>query len=169
MYQLSVLIHVLAAMVWVGGMLFLALVVVPATRGMPPRERSALFQVVGYRFRTVGWVCIGLLLVTGVVNTAYRGVTWDSLFTAELWASDFGRVLGLKLGVVAVMLLLSLYHDFVLGPASVRAHTPGEARPSAEALALRTLASRLGRVTALLALVVVALAVILVRGVPRLF
>jgi uncharacterized membrane protein len=169
MYQLSVLVHILAAMVWVGGMLFLALVVVPAARTLPPAERSALFNLVGPRFRTVGWVCIGLLLVTGVVNVAYRGVTWVNLFTAELWASEFGRVLTLKLGVIAVMLILSLFHDFVLGPASVRAHKPGEARPSAEALALRKRASWLGRITAVLALIVVALGVMLVRGVPRLF
>lgn len=169
MYQLSVLVHILAAKVWGGGMLFLALVVVPAMRGMPPSERSTLFELVGYRFRTVGWVCISLLLVTGAVNTAYRGVTSDNLFTSELWASEFGRVLALKLGAVAVMLLLSLFHDFVLGPASVRAHRLGERWPSAEAVALRKRASWLGRITTLLALVVVALGVMLVRGVPRLF
>lgn len=169
MYHLSVLVHILAAMVWVGGMLFLALVVVPAARTLPPAERSALFHLVGPRFRTVGWACIGLLLVTGVVNSAYRGVTWANLFTPELWASDFGRVLALKLGVTTVMLVLSAFHDFVLGPASVRAHEPGEARPSVEALALRKRASWLGRITTLLALVVVALGVMLVRGVPRPF
>ena len=169
MYQLSVLIHILAAMVWVGGMLFLALVVVPAARSLPPAERSALFHLVGPRFRTVGWACIGLLLVTGIANTAYRGVTWATVFTAELWASEFGRVLALKLGVIAVMLVLGMFHDFVLGPASVRAHQAGSAQPSAEALALRKRASWLGRITTLLALVVVALGVMLVRGVPRPF
>ena len=166
MYQLSVLVHILAAMVWVGGMLFLALVVVPAARSLPPAERSALFHLVGPRFRTVGWSCVGLLLVTGVVNLAYRGVMWENLFTAELWSSEFGRVLAVKLVVIAVMLVLSILHDFVLGPASVRAHTPGEARPSAEALTLRRQASWLGRITTLLALVVVALGVMLVRGAP---
>ena len=169
MYQLSVLVHILAAMVWVGGMLFLALVVVPAARKLPPAERSALFHLVGPRFRMVGWACIGLLIATGVANVAYRGVTWATLFTAELWASEFGRVLALKLGVVVVMLALSLFHDFVLGPASVRAHQAAGARPSAEALALRKRASWLGRITTVLALIVVALGVMLVRGVPRLY
>ena len=101
-------------------MFFLALVVVPATRGLPPAERASLFGSVGRRFRTVGWVCIGVLIVTGTINTAYRGVTWENLFTAELWSSAFGTTLALKLGVVAVMLALSVYHDFVIGPRSVR-------------------------------------------------
>src|SRR4051812_28362087 len=114
LYQLSVFVHILSAIAWIGGMLFLALVIVPATRGLPPTERSALFSAVGRRFRTVGWVCIGLLLLTGVVNSIHRGVTWETVLTAELWSSPFGRVLSLKLAVVAVLLTLSLYHDFVI-------------------------------------------------------
>jgi uncharacterized membrane protein len=160
LYQLSVFVHILSAIVWIGGMLFLALVIVPATRGQPPAERVALFSAVGRRFRTVGWVCIGLLLVTGGVNTSYRGVTWENVLTAELWGSPFRRVLALKLGVVAAMLALSVYHDFVIGPRSVRAAA------GAEAQRLRRLASYVGRVEAILALLVVALAIMLVRGLP---
>jgi copper resistance protein D len=169
-YQLSVFLHILSAIIWIGGMFFLALVVVPATCGMPPAERAALFGSVGRRFRTVGWVCIGVLIVTGTINTAYRGVTWENLFTAELWGSAFGTTLALKLGVVAVMLGLSVYHDFVIGPRSVRileqatpAMTPGVL---AEGQRLRRRASVIGRVEAILALVVLALAIMLVRGVP---
>ena len=51
LYQLSVFLHILSAIVWIGGMLFLPLVVVPATRGLPSAERAALFGVVGRRFR----------------------------------------------------------------------------------------------------------------------
>jgi putative copper export protein len=160
LYQLSVFLHILSAIVWIGGMLFLALVIVPATRGLPPPDRSALFSAVGRRFRAVGWVCIGLLLLTGIVNSAYRGVTLDNVLTAELWTSPFGRVLSLKLAVVAVMLTLSLYHDFVIGPRSVRVTTGPQAQQ------LRRLASYVGRIEAILALIVVALAIMLVRGLP---
>src|SRR5579884_2927858 len=103
-------------MVWVGGMLFLALVVVPATRGMPAEVRGPLFAAVGRRFRYVGWVCIGLLVVTGGLQLGFRGVTWAALASSGLWSGSFGRVLALKLGLVAAMLGVSLYHDLVLGP-----------------------------------------------------
>jgi putative copper export protein len=173
LYQLSVFVHILSAIIWIGGMLFVALVVVPATRGLPPSERAALFSSVGRRFRTVGWVCIGALLVTGVINAAYRGVTWENLFTTALWGSPFGVTLALKLGVVAIMLGLSAYHDFVIGPRSVRL----AARPASSGAAVsadrrlaaeraRRIASMLGRLEAILALVVLALAIMLVRGVP---
>ncbi len=193
LYQLSVFLHILSAVVWIGGMQFLALVVVPTTRGLPLAERAALFGAVGRRFRTVGCVCIAVLVVTGTVNSVYRGVTWETVFTAQLWGSPFGTTLALKLGVVAVMLGLSAYHDFVIGPRSIRvlqqasAHGPAGARspldppapltatPAArpdllqEAQRLRRRASVVGRLEAILALVVLALAIMLVRGVPSLF
>jgi putative copper resistance protein D len=172
-YQLSVFLHILSAVIWIGGMFFLALVVVPATRGLPPAERAALFGTVGRRFRTVGWVCIAILIVTGMVNSGYRGVTWENLTTAELWGSPFGSTLALKLGVVAVMLGLSIYHDVVLGPRTVRMLE--QAAPAmapnvlVEAQRLRRRASLVGRLEAILALIVLALAIMLVRGVPLLF
>jgi len=173
LYQLSVLLHILSAIIWVGGMFFLALVVVPVARGLPPAERAALFGAVGRRFRTVGWVCIGVLLVTGMVNMSYRGVTLENVFTAELWGSPFGSTLALKLAVVVVLLILSVVHDFVLGPRSVRVlerigqGTPAEQGASAHlAERMRRQASMLGRVEGLLALLVIALAIMLVRGRP---
>ena len=185
LYQLSVFLHILSAIVWIGGMLFLAMVIVPTTRDLPLAERAALFGALGRRFRTVGWVCIAVLLVTGTINSVYRGVTWETVFTAALWSSPFGTTLALKLGVVALMLAMSVYHDFVIGPRSVRALEqasdrlrPGACGPSgktaapagrpismSEAQRLRRLASLVGRLEAILALVVLALAIMLVRGV----
>jgi uncharacterized membrane protein len=158
-YQLSVYLHVLAAIVWVGGMAFLALVVVPATRGMAAAERARLFDLVGRRFRPIGWACLALLIATGLVNVAQRGVTWSSVASGDLLGSPFGRILGLKLLLVAAMLALSAAHDFWLGPAA-------SAASAAEAPRLRLRASWVARLNALLALLVVFLAVALVRGLP---
>lgn len=166
LYQLSVFLHILSAIIWIGGMLFVALVIVPTTRGMPAPERAALFSAVGLRFRTVGWICIGVLIVTGTINAMYRGVSWANVFTAELWASPFGSTLAMKLAVVTLLLALSLYHDFVIGPASVKATEQATPKGRARSESLRRRASKIGRVEALLALVVLALAIMLVRGVP---
>ena len=163
MYQLSVLVHVLAAVVWVGGIFFLALVVVPVARRLPPAERAALLGALGRRFRVVGWVCIALLLATGTANAALRGVTWEGVASGRLFESEFGRLLAAKLAVVLVMLALSVAHDFVVGPASVRLL---ERQGDGDAASLRRRASWLARVNALLALLVIALAIALVRGLP---
>jgi hypothetical protein len=37
-----------------------------------PALRTCLVQAIGLRFRTVGWIALGLLLTTGLVNLWYR-------------------------------------------------------------------------------------------------
>jgi putative copper export protein len=136
-------VHLMAAITWIGGMLFVALVLVPVTRRLTdPALRARLFQETGRRFRTVGWIALGLLLASGLGN---------------LWLRPY--LLGVprfqwKLGLVAVALGLSALHDFVLGP---RAGRPG-ADPR-----LRVGASWLARVNVLVVVVVVLLGLAL-RG-----
>jgi copper resistance protein D len=62
-------LHVAAAITWIGGMLFIALVVVPVTRGLEDVAlRRRLVQATGRRFRVVGWLALGVLVATGLVN-----------------------------------------------------------------------------------------------------
>ncbi|MBI4307717.1 MAG: DUF4149 domain-containing protein [Chloroflexi bacterium] len=163
--MLSVWTHILAAAVWIGGMAFLALVLVPATRRPEYRGVAAsLVRWTGARFCWVGWACLGLLLLSGTFNLAYRGVSWADVASGQLWQGAFGGALGLKLLLVGAILVLSALHDFVVGP---RATALWQASPaSAEALRLRRQAGWMGRLNLLLALAVVALGVTLVRGLP---
>jgi copper resistance protein D len=165
-YQLSVFVHLLSAVVWVGGMLFLALVIVPAIRHLPPAERGALLSAVGRRFRTIGWLCIALLIATGMLNAGYRGLTWDLVLSGRFLEGWFGQVLAIKLALVAAMIGLSAYHDFVVGPSATRLLERGDPSTAGLAMRLRRRASLLGRLNALLALAVIALAVLLMRGLP---
>ncbi len=163
MYQFFVWLHVLAAAIWLGGAVFLSLVLVPVVRRPEYRQHaSRLFQLTGRRFRTVGWICLGVLAMTGLANLWYRGIAWAVLANSGFWASPFGSLLGWKLLIVATILALAAYHDFLLGP---RATAAGQADPgSPAALKLRRRASWMGRVNLLLALATVALGVMLVRG-----
>lgn len=166
MYHLSVYVHLLGAVVWVGGMLFLALVAIPVLRNLQDQPRAELVARMGERFRPVAWTCIVLLVVTGILNLTYRGVSWESVLTGRLWQSPFGQMLAWKLGFVLVAILLSAVHDFYLGPASTRLLR--DRNPDAQrALTLRRQAAWVGRLNALFVLVVLGLAVLLVRGVPR--
>jgi hypothetical protein len=70
--------------------------------------------------------------------------------------------LGIKLLFIAAVLILSALHDFVIGP---RATVLGRANPtSLETIRLRRQSAWLGRFNLLLALFIVALGVVLVRG-----
>lgn len=162
LYWISVTLHVLAAMLWLGGMLFLAAVGAPVLRAIEPAAlRQRLFQELGLRFRTIGWGAIALLIVTGIANLHFRGwLRWDGVLgEAAFWSTTTGHALAWKLIAVTAMLVVSLVHDFVLGPAAGRA-----AAGSPEALRLRRRAALAARATAALGLVVVIAAVRLARG-----
>lgn len=160
LYYASVSIHVLAALIWLGGMFFIALVGAPVLRRVEsPELRQTLFDQLGVRFRTVGWISLAVLLVTGVVNLWYRGAlnmaTWcDPAFSGSGWAT----ALKYKLVAVVVMLVVEGYHDWVLGPRASRMDAK-----SPEAAELRTRASLYARISAVAGVVIVLAAVRLAR------
>ena len=161
LYLVNVTIHLLAALLWLGGMFFLGAVGAPVLRSVePPELRKQLFHELGLRFRTVGWIAIGVLLVTGTLNLYFRGVLiGGALADPNFWRSPFGRALGFKLACVTTMLALSAWHDFSIGPRA------GEAPAgSAEARKLRTGAMWIARVNVLAGLLLVMAAVRLPRS-----
>jgi uncharacterized membrane protein len=164
LYLFSVWLHILAAMTWIGGMLFLVLVVVPWLRRGGREHAGAFLRATGRRFRTVGWGCFVVLALTGTFNLWMRGVRLTDFVRPEWLASPFGRAVLSKLGVFVAILIVSAAHDFVVGP---RATSAIAASPrSSEVENLRRQASVLGRANAFFALVIVALAVMVVRGAP---
>jgi uncharacterized membrane protein len=167
MYQWIVFFHIVAAIIWIGGMLFLPLVLVPIVRREEPRTRAALMSTVGHRFRTVGWIAIAALLVTGVWNLFNRDIPWETIRSADLFSGTWGHILAAKLALVAVLLVLSIFHDFVLGPRSTRLAQQRDTTAAVQrAERLRRQAGWIGRVNAMLALAIIFLAVSLVRGLP---
>jgi putative copper export protein len=158
LYVASVTIHVLAAALWVGGMGFFALVVVPvARRSMDPDRASAVLREAGLRFNKVAWICLVVLVATGVTNLYCRGLL-SALLTAELWSTPFGHTLAAKLGVVTFVIAASAAH-------AMDARRPAAAASEAAVIARRR-TTLLGRSILLFSLAVVALGVFLVRGAP---
>ena len=74
-YAVALGIHALAAMIWVGGMLFSHFALRPALSEMAPALRLGLWRRVLPRFFALVWVCIAALLLTGygVLFLGYRG------------------------------------------------------------------------------------------------
>ncbi len=172
LYLISVYLHILATVVWLGGMVFLALVVVPVVRTMqPPGIGAQAIRGVGRRFFPIAWTCLSTLLLTGIINLDHRGITpWD-VFSTQVLGTEFGKVLAFKLGLVAAVLTLSSVHDFYIGPRLLRlmeaarsSAGEGPFAPPEDAVRLRRRLAFLARLNAVLALLVVAAAVALVRG-----
>jgi uncharacterized membrane protein len=122
MYITLVTLHVLAAITWLGGVVFLALVGAPALRRVEPAAlRTELFTAIGMRFRVVGWGAVVVLLVTGTWLLQLRGwLAAGALGSGAFWRSGLGVALGWKLALVVVMLATSLWHDLAFSPARAR-------------------------------------------------
>lgn len=147
-------VHVVAAITWVGGMVFVALVLAPGLRGAPPAQRSEVIRSVGLAARGLGWISILILLLTGGLNTIHLHPSWDSLA---------GQILLAKISVVGVLVGLTILHDFILAPkiSEIR-RAVGVENPTFRRL--QWIVRGLARTNLILALCVVFLAVLLVRS-----
>jgi putative copper export protein len=154
LYLLSVYLHIFSAVVWIGGIAFLVFVVVPWLRAGNQDVATKFLRDTGLRFRKIGWTCFAVLVATGTFNLWMRNVRLSSFVDPDWTGSAFGRTVMTKLAVFGAVLATSLVHDFFVGPRATLDPT------------LRKRAALLGRVNAIFALVILALAVMIVRGTP---
>ena len=152
-YVISVFLHVVFTAFWIGGMLFLPLVLLPGIRSSS--ERTFLIHKTGIKFRFYGWVALIGLLVTGIYNMHIKGMPFNWEFLAE---NSYGRILGIKLLAFTVMILIAGIHDFYIGnKAIVQMHQNDNGK-------LKLIARWSGRINLLLALTIAFLGVVLSRG-----
>ena len=115
-------LHVLGAACWVGGMIVLGVVAVPAAR--LAGDRAAGRRVVtsaARRFGVVGALAFGVLVATGFGLIHHRGIAVD-----DLGQSDYGRRILAKMGLLAAMGVVTLMHALWQGPHVRRAEEAGD-------------------------------------------
>jgi putative copper resistance protein D len=159
-YVASVYLHILAAAAWVGGILFLVVVVVPSLKQLDRAVAAPLLRATVFRFRTLGWVTFAVLLATGLYNLHARGIGWTDLTDPAFRATSSGKALLIKLASFAFVVVLQAVHDFSIGPralAAMEANAP-------EAPRLRRATGLIGRINGVVTLAIVLCAVIVVRG-----
>jgi putative copper export protein len=101
-----VTIHLLAAGIWFGGSTALVFVGVPAIRTLDGGPRGRAMKELGLRWRPLGYGALGVAAITGVVLAA-REWQHDTEFQIVFWT---------KVAVFLCLLIVSYFHNFVLGP-----------------------------------------------------
>lgn len=117
MRQLGVWLHLLAVVVWLGGLLFQSHVLFPQLR---KSGGGPLAAAVIRRFRPVAWSALVLLVLTGLYNLT-RLPSLERL----LQSGVFG-LLALKIILVLAAIPLAAHRDFKLGSRLARALESGE-------------------------------------------
>ena len=112
LHRLNDAVHILAAGAWLGGLvpLFLILAV------KEPEYRSEV-DLALTRFSTAGQVIVGLVLVSGIANTALVLRKWPID-----WSSPYQALLAAKIAAVGVMTGLALINRYIQLP---RVHRDG--------------------------------------------
>jgi copper transport protein len=105
-------IHNLAASVWIGGVIYLALVVVPGIRKSTSLEeitKISLISIIIPRFSSLPVVILGVIIITGpfllYVLESNLGLTLASLY---------GKILIVKLLLAAIMIGIGGYNQLVV-------------------------------------------------------
>jgi uncharacterized membrane protein len=122
--EVLVVVHLLAAAVWVGGSIALVFAGVPAIRTLEGEPRGRAMRELGLRWRPLGYGALLVAILTGV-ELARRD--WDTArdpFEAVLWT---------KVALTGGLVLASYLHNFVYGPrlqAEIRAGRAEKTRPT---------------------------------------
>ena len=109
------LIHELATAAWLGGLVGLAVVAIPAAWALAEPDRVRLAAAVVVRFSALALTAVALLVVTGV----YRALAEVSV--DDLADTGYGRALLVKLGLFGVLLVGGAYNRMVIHPRLERA------------------------------------------------
>ena len=105
------IVHLMSAMVWVGGTIALVFVGVPAIRKLEGEARATAMRALGRRWRPLGWSAMAVAILSGLWLTDLHGG-----FDSAARSTDFDRTLILKSVLVALLVVGALIHDYVLGP-----------------------------------------------------
>jgi uncharacterized membrane protein len=158
MTVLLVWFHVFAAVSWIGGTIFLSVVLVPVLRREQfASQKALLFRTIAMRFRVVVWGSITILLLTGPMLLHERGIP---IMNPSGWPT----ILSIKLGLVAILLLVTGTHDLIVGPRVGKIlQIPVESRTRSDHTMVGW-SPRIARFSLILALAVLLAAVILARS-----
>ena len=112
LHTASDVLHLLAAGVWIGALVPLAVLIARSLRTKTESDARTALNGLG-RFSGIGPAVVAVLVLTGLVNSWFLvGIAqWQALFT-----STYGITLAIKLGLFGGMLLLAAVNRYRLTP-----------------------------------------------------
>ncbi len=149
-------VHILGAIIWVGGTIGLAVVIWGLRRAFPndPETVQRVASEVARAFAWVMWPALAVTVATGLVNLSWYvppAVNWTGVPGGE-WVQTAE-------GLVVLMAVVAGLHTFLLGPRIRRLRTRGT--PPATYASLRGLNHALEGISLVAAVLVVATMVVL--------
>lgn len=115
-YLIWLFLHILSAMIWVGGMIFYVIVVMPVIRNQKLKEqKQTLLQLTALQFRKISYFLFFLFFISGFGILCTKGYL-SSREIFSFFTSNLGYMFLIKIGLFLILFISSLYHDFISGP-----------------------------------------------------
>jgi len=106
-------LHILATVVWIGGLASLSIFVLPAAKHtLQPQEYSKFLTALQKKMQPVSWLCLVTLIFTGL----FQMVTHPSYVGFLVIVNSWDEAILVKHLAVGVMLVLSAYVTWGLIP-----------------------------------------------------
>jgi putative copper export protein/methionine-rich copper-binding protein CopC len=124
-YAIAVdVLHLLGDTAWLGGMLYIGVVLLPVLRNLPLARRARVLALGLPQFGALAIVSATVLAATGSLNATIRMNSFLQFLTTA-----YGRTLAIKIELFLIMAAVSTYHAFFLRPRLSRAlvGTPSDA------------------------------------------
>lgn len=104
-------LHLLTTGIWLGGLFFIVLVLLPVLWKQEPIERGQALAKFLPRFSVIAITCVILASLSGSYNAAVQLSSIDQLIN-----TTYGRTLIVKTSLFLVMVIISAYHAFLIRP-----------------------------------------------------
>lgn len=158
--SLSNFLHILATVVWIGGIIMILLVILPGAKVVLESKSlvNKLMKDISRRFTSMANISIFVLIITGIVITKY-----NKNFTGFFDFSNFWNIsIFIKHFFVTTMIIIHFYRGLILNPRIVRlsAQTIESSKPSlisSKAARLRIFSLNLVKTNLVLGIIVLLL------------
>lgn len=111
LHTISATLHILAAVTWIGSMIYSQYAVAPALKPLGPTKAHAVNGLAMKSFSGLTWASLVVLLATGIYATVGK---WDEL--APLAIKPAGVTWLVKMALVAVLIVILLFQFYQYGP-----------------------------------------------------
>ena len=152
-------IHVLAVTVWIGPQFMMFIAAIPALRTIEDRQvRAKVMRTIVTRFGWLAWAAMAVIVLTGLSNVfQVQGETSINIFDSDV---RWFHIFNLKIVLVVIMVGLTAFHTFVIGPKQLALSEKAEV-DEAEAKRLRRSSMMISGTALLISIAVLLVAMIL--------
>lgn len=117
-------LHLLATAVWIGGAIFIQLILNPSLSLIEPQQSGKLQGIIAKRFSITAWSCLIVLIITGILKTP-SNMFFDTV-------TDMGMYLTIKHVLIILIIIFGLIIALIIVPKMRSSAPKQEEKPSEE-------------------------------------